>query len=367
MRGLYIHIPFCKKKCAYCDFISYAGKDDLIDRYVGAVCKEMSGYSGEKIDTVFIGGGTPSLLSEENIKRLMREVRRHFFVAEDAEITMEANPGTLSEKKLCAIKEAGINRLSIGVQSFHDAELEKIGRIHNAKTAEQTILSARAAGFSNINIDLMFSLPNAISASLADTLERAIALSPEHISAYSLILEEHTTLYDEYISGNLALPSDEEDRAAYQYICRRLGEAGYRQYEISNFSLPGFECRHNLKYWDCREYIGVGAAAHSYYKDERFYNTEVLEKYINGEYREGKAEKITIDEQIKEFMIMGLRKTEGVSKAEFKRRFGRDISEIFAEQTERFLKLGLLEDKNGGLRLSREGINVSNTILCEFV
>lgn len=367
MKGLYIHIPFCRKKCAYCDFVSYVGCEDFFDRYISAAEKEMSRYKGEKIDTVFVGGGTPSILTDSQLERLFGAIYKTFCVTDSAEITIESNPGTLSLQKLLKMRDLGINRLSIGVQSFDDGELAAIGRIHDAAAAFCAVEEAKKAGFSNINLDIMFSLPRQTRQSFAETLEKAIETGVRHISCYSLILEENTPLYKEYESGKFEPNDDETDRSIYEYACRRLQKAGYVQYEISNFCMPGYECRHNLKYWDCDEYIGIGAAAHSYYESKRYCNTTSLTKYISGEYREGGAEKITREESIKEFMIMGLRKTRGISKHEFAKRFGTDVMSVFANEIKKFVSAGLMEEKDGFIRLTFDGINVSNSILCEFV
>lgn len=367
MRGLYIHIPFCKKKCAYCDFVSYPGGEEYFEAYTDELCREMRRYKGEKIDTVFVGGGTPSLLPVKCMEKLINNVYKTFSVSRECEITLESNPGTMQKEKPAELRNLGINRLSIGVQSFNDDELKRIGRIHSAAEAEETIIAARGAGFQNINIDIMFSLPGQTAGSLAETIEKTIMLLPEHVSCYSLILEEGTALYKEYAAGKLKPTGEEEDRRMYAYLCKKLNAAGYRQYEISNFAREGYECRHNLKYWDCTEYIGIGAAAHSYYGAERFYNTASIEKYLRGEYREGNAERITRTEAIKEFMIMGLRKTDGIEKAEFYRRFNEDIFTVFGDSLNKFLSGGFMEETREKIRFTPAGVNVSNTLLCEFV
>ena len=367
MKGLYIHIPFCLKKCKYCDFTSFVGMEAFFESYVQELTKEMRQYKGDKIDSIFIGGGTPSILNAGQLKIITDYIYNNFDVAADAEFTLESNPGTLTDEKLRMFREAGINRLSIGVQSFNDLELIKIGRIHTAKEAAEAILAARKNGFSNINIDLMFSLPGQTRESLIKTLETALSLNPEHISCYSLILEEDTPLYDEVKKGVLYLPEEEEDRELYTLACEILSNHGYQQYEISNFSKKGYECRHNLKYWDCEEYIGVGIAAHSYYKEERYFNTDSFEKYMKGEYTEEKTGKLSEEDKIKEFIIMGLRKTEGISREEFFKRFKKDFSKLYETEINKFKKLKLLEEKDGFIRLTFEGINLSNSVLCEFV
>lgn len=367
MRGLYIHIPFCMKKCKYCDFTSFVGCEKHFGSYVDALKKEMEKYSGEKIDSIFIGGGTPSILTEENLENLIESIYKIFLVEKNAEFTIESNPKTLTLEKLKLLKRRGVNRLSIGVQSFIDEELKKIGRVHTKKDAADAVMLAKTAGFSNINIDLMFSIPGQTADSLKKSIDEAIALNPEHISAYSLILEEGTPLFSEVERGEVILPEEEVDRKNYRYLIEKLKSVGYRQYEISNFSKPGYECRHNLKYWDCDEYIGIGVAAHSYYRDRRFFNTKDLEKYLKGAYQEDISETLTLDDKISEFIIMGFRKTEGISKKRFFEKFGVNFYEKFKNPLDKFIKLNLIEEKGDFYRLTFEGINLSNTVLCEFI
>ena len=367
MRGLYVHIPFCLKKCKYCDFTSYVGCEKHFADYIKCLKNEMRGYKGEKIDTVFLGGGTPSILSAQLLEDMIKEIFATFSVTPEAEFTIESNPKTLTFEKLKLLRELGVNRLSIGVQSFIDDELKKIGRIHTSKDAEEAITQAKKAGFSNINLDLMFSIPEQTKESFQKSIDTAMALNPEHISAYSLILEEGTPLYFEVENGEVFLPDEECDRANYRYVCDKLKANGYIQYEISNFSKVGYECRHNLKYWDCDEYIGVGVSAHSYYNGKRFFNTDNLEKYLNGEYREDLGEILTVDDKISEYVIMGFRKTEGINKFEFLNRFGVDFYERFKNPLDKFLNLNLIEERGEFFRLTFEGINLSNSVLCEFL
>ncbi len=367
MRGLYIHIPFCLKKCKYCDFTSFVGCEKHFDSYIECIKKEMKGYRGEKIDTVFIGGGTPSILSEELLEDLIKSVYNTFDVAENVEFTIESNPKTLTFEKLELLRELGVNRLSIGVQSFIDDELKKIGRVHTKNDAKDAVELAKKAGFSNINIDLMFSIPDQSLDSFKESIERAISLNPEHISAYSLILEEGTPLFYEVEKGSVTLPTEDCDRENYKYLCDKLKSEGYMQYEISNFSKPGYRCRHNLKYWDTDEYIGIGVSAHSYYMGKRFFNTDSLENYLKGEYRKEMGETLTLDDRISEFVIMGFRKTEGINKRVFFEKFGVDFYEKFKKPIDKFLTLNLIEKKGENFCLTFEGINLSNTVLCEFV
>lgn len=365
MKGIYIHIPFCRKKCKYCDFVSYAGREDMADVYIEALAREAREYTGEKADTIFIGGGTPSALTPKQIRTVTKICSDIFDMTDNCEFTIEANPGTLDDDKITAMLEGGINRISVGVQSFNNEELRSIGRIHDAETAYNTVLHLKKAGFSNINIDLMTALPYQNIASLKSTLETAVSLPVSHISAYSLIIEEGTPLEKEYSRGELILPDDHADREMYAYTIDFLRQNGFFQYEISNFAKKGSECRHNIKYWTAEEYIGLGAAAHSYIGDRRFYNVSELSEYIKGALRQ--ITLLTQRDKISEFMITGLRMTKGISAAEFKKRFGTDINNIFGGQLQKFTKLGLMKFHENSYRLTRRGIDVSNAVLCEFV
>lgn len=365
MNGIYIHIPFCKRKCAYCDFVSYAGQENYADAYIDALGNEMKEYAGEKADTIFIGGGTPSILTAGQIKRLSKMVFDNFDIAENYEFTVEANPGTLDDAKITAMLESGINRISVGVQSFNDDELKAIGRIHNAETAYKTILDLKKAGFSNINLDLMTALPNQTMASLKNTLKTAVSLPVTHISAYSLIIEDGTPLEKAYSEGRLTLPDEETDREMYSYVIDYLARYGFNQYEISNFAKDSCECRHNIKYWTFAPYIGLGVAAHSFNGNERFYNTSDLHDYIKG----AEKEVITLSKKnkISEFIITGLRMNAGLNTEKFKSFFDEDIEDIFGVELIKFMSLGLMQKNDDRYSLTRKGIDVSNSVLCEFV
>ncbi len=365
MIGLYIHIPFCIKKCKYCDFTSYVGCEDKFDAYLNAIFNEMKEYSGESANTVFIGGGTPSILSPKQITELMNNIHKNFNLSPDCEISMEANPGTLNTDKMHAMYDGGINRVSVGVQSFNDTELELVGRIHNAKTAYNNIWQLSEMGFNNINLDVMSALPFQNIKNLSNTLKKAIELPITHISAYSLILEDGTPLKAEYENGKFTLPTDDEDRKMYAYTVGFLKENGFMRYEISNFAKEGYECRHNKKYWSCDEYIGIGASAHSYIGNKRFSNTNNLQEYINGAKRD--ITELTKNDKISEFMMMGLRTQKGVSEQEFKNRFGMEINNIFKNETEKFIKLGLMNYDGSYYSLSDRGFDISNSIMCEFI
>lgn len=366
MYGLYVHIPFCVKKCKYCDFVSFRGRDGYKDRYIDCLVDEIKQYKGAEVDSIFIGGGTPTVLSANLFKRMFSAIWETFNVKADAEITCEMNPGTADGKKLAAMRECGVNRLSIGVQSFDDGELAKIGRIHTAAMAEEAVRTARACGFENISIDLMSALPFQSKESFKKTLEKAVGVSPEHISCYSLILEEGTPLFEEYENGLISLPDEDTERDMYELACDYLEKCGYKQYEISNFAKSGRQSRHNIKYWQCREYIGAGLASHSYIDGVRSFNTSDLAAYLSGKYKADGGEPLSRGDKIEEFMIMGLRMTEGISRREFKSRFAVEADELFGKEIKKLTAGGFLEDDGKYIRLTRPGISVSNSVMCEF-
>lgn len=366
-KGLYIHIPFCIKKCKYCDFVSYVDKATLFDSYIDNLLTEAKEYENEQIDTIFIGGGTPSILSCEQLKRLFDGLYKTFNVSDNCEITIEANPATLDKEKLLVLNNCGVNRLSIGVQSFSDIELNAIGRIHNSQTAYNTIELLKEFSFNNFNIDIMLGLPNQTTKTLEDTLKTAISLNPSHISCYSLILEENTPLYDEYEKGIYPTISDEYDRELYTLAKDILKDNGYFQYEISNFSKPGYESRHNLKYWNCDEYIGLGVSAHSYLDGVRFYNTQDINEYLQNKFHNDEKTVLSTDDKISEYIIMRLRLSEGINEKEFYERFKIDFYENYKIILDKFIKAELVTYENNAYKLSEKGIDVSNSIMCEFV
>lgn len=366
MKGLYIHIPFCIKKCKYCDFNSFSACEKEKDTYLHALFSEMKRYKGESVDTVFIGGGTPTSLSAEQLERLLKNINENFLQDTFCEFTVEANPKTLDRKKLELMKKYGVNRISIGVQSFNDNELKKLGRIHTGKEAEETVKLAKEY-FENVSIDLMCAIPNQTKESFLENLKKAFSLKPQHISCYSLILEEGTPLFDEYEKGLLSLPDEDTEREIYDIACREMEKHGYNQYEISNFARENKESRHNLKYWTCEEYIGLGLSAHSYSGGIRFSNTDDFSSYIKGDFASGEREVLTKEDIMSEFMFLGLRKTHGISKTHFKNRFNEKIENIFGEQIVKFKKMGMIEEIGDNIRLSKKAISVSNQILCEFI
>ena len=367
LRGLYIHIPFCVQKCRYCDFVSFPGREAVFDDYISALSREAEEYRGQEIDTVFIGGGTPSVLMAKQLDRLFCMVNSTFKIKNGAEFSIEVNPGTVNAEKIAAIKNGGVNRVSIGVQSFNDAELQAIGRIHSAAEAKNAVLDFYNAGFLNISIDIMTSLPKQTKESLMGTLKIAVELPVKHISAYSLILEEGTPIYADYKNGVFTPLSEDADRDMFAAAVKYLHENGFSRYEISNFAKDGYESCHNKKYWECREYIGIGLAAHSYMDKKRFYNTSELNKYLRGEFHCGDVVCLTKADMISEFMMMGLRMTRGVSECEFYDRFGKDIMSVYHAQIERFINSGCMVYKDGHCFLTDRGMDVSNSVMCEFI
>ncbi|MGN0180987.1 MAG: radical SAM family heme chaperone HemW [Candidatus Ornithomonoglobus sp.] len=367
MKGLYIHIPFCVRKCEYCDFVSFPGQEGRFEEYIDALIAEMAEYRGAAVDTVFIGGGTPSVLPPQLIAKLCAAVRDNFNISKDYEWTAEANPGTLTDEKIQAMLDGGINRMSLGVQSFNDKELKAAGRIHTAQTAYDTALKLNNAGFCNISIDLMESLPYQTAESFKQSLETAVSLPIKHISVYSLIIEDGTPIKEKYDKGIYTMPDEDNDRELYHYTKSFLAEHGFNRYEISNYAMPGCESRHNLKYWSCDEYIGIGAAAASYVGGARYCNTRDLPEYIAGNYRSGEKEILTREDMMGELMMLGLRKAEGVSVSEFKRRFGCAVESIYGAELKKFISLGAMERAGDCYRLTERGLDVANTVMCEFL
>ena len=377
---LYLHIPFCVRKCNYCDFFSASGTEEEQEAYVSAMIQEIQSYqelSGEyEVQTIFLGGGTPSLLTPEQIEKIFTTIYHIFSVNENAEITMEMNPGTVAIEKLRAMKAAGVNRLSIGLQSAQNEELKMLGRIHTYEEFLETWRLTEQAGFKNRNIDLMSALPGQTMESYEDTLSKVLALEPEHISAYSLILEEGTVFYDWYEKGKLdrgawKLPSEEEEYAMGELTIQRLAEAGMHRYEISNYAKPGKECRHNLGYWDRVEYLGIGAGSSSLIKGERFDHIRdrkvYIEKIRNGESILIDREILSVESQMEEFMYLGLRKIEGVSRTDFQNYFGKNVDDVYGEILDKLEEEQLLEFSGDRIRLTHRGMDVSNCVLAEFL
>ncbi|MBN2058759.1 MAG: radical SAM family heme chaperone HemW [Candidatus Saganbacteria bacterium] len=399
--SLYIHIPFCKRKCNYCDFISYAGKENFIDRYVEALCQEIKSLTpcppspptgrqvpeGEgELRTVYFGGGTPTLLEPHHFDKIISSINSAFGI-QNLEFSVEANPGTADQAKLKALKELGINRLSIGVQSFNDENLKTLGRIHDAATARQFYEDARAAGFTNINLDLIFALPGQTVAQWKEDLWAAVALGPEHISAYNLQIEEGTPFYKWFsepaterrgsssaireetakpclpagrfirrFPSGIQLPSEDDELAMYEFTIETLWLSGYKHYEVSNFCRPGLECRHNLAYWQNRNYIGIGAAAHSHINGQRWANPSTIEDYLSTDYGLQATDAPGPDQR--ETIFMGLRLLDGLHHDNF-RGFEKEVNEL--------VRSGLLIKNGEKIKLTRKGLYLANEVFEQFV
>ena len=388
--GLYIHIPFCKKKCEYCDFKSYAGQEALIDEYIKWLNYEIElvGKSNQAdyengldklavVNTIYIGGGTPSFIEEKHIKEILDAIKKNYVfpinLEEKVEVTIEVNPGTVNEEKLKTYKASGINRLSIGLQETHNEILKNIGRIHTYQDFLETYQTARKVGFDNINVDLMLALPGQSIEDLSESVDRIIKLNPEHISVYSLIIEEGTPFYKKYMNNELKLPEDEIERKMYWLVKNKLEEAGYKHYEISNFAKPGYESKHNLACWNQGEYIGLGVSAHSYTNNLRYSNIDNIPNYIQN-LKSGKDylnlvvhEKQTKESKMKEFIMLGLRKIDGVYIQNFKEKFGENPIYLYRKEFEKLVQEELLEIDGDVIRLTNKGLDLANLVWEEFV
>ena len=384
--GLYIHIPFCKRKCEYCDFKSYAGKEELVDEYIKWLKYEVKEVGeGNRLDyennldklaivkTIYIGGGTPSLIDSKYINEILEVVKQNYTLENDLEITIEVNPGTVNQEKLEQYKKSEINRLSIGLQSTHDRLLKKLGRIHNYEEFLNTFELARKVGFENINVDLMLGLPEQSIEDLKESVEEIIKLNPEHISVYSLIVEEGTPFYKKLEENELDLPEEEIERKMYWTVKQELEKAGYIHYEISNFAKAGFESKHNLSCWNQEEYIGFGTSAHSYTNNVRYSNIDSMEEYIDNFKKESEAdnfvfhEKQNEDSKMKEFMMLGLRKKEGVSIKEFKNRFTLNPIFVYRKELEKLVTEELIEIDGDKIKLTNKGLDLANLVWEEFI
>lgn len=389
--SLYIHIPFCVRKCGYCDFLSAPADEKARDRYVQALLMEIERYQGtetadRKIKTLYIGGGTPSILSVDQLDCIMQKIKYTFNFCDDIEASMEMNPGTASKEKCRALYQMGINRLSIGLQSTNDMELKTLGRIHSYEDFINTYTWCREAGFQNINVDLMAALPYQIVESYTTGLRKIIRLAPEHISAYSLILEEGTPFYQKYNSGCYPLPDEEQERLMYRETEQILAQAGYERYEISNYAKKGYACRHNLVYWQGGDYLGLGLGSSSYMDGVRFHNTTDLNTYVNqGAYVEDREE-LSVQAKMEEFMFLGLRVMAGVSGTEFEKRFGKTMEDVYGDVLRKHEEEGLLqierkEDRKEAaaaepakgktniekVMLTTKGVDVSNYVFADFL
>lgn len=362
--GIYVHVPFCVSKCRYCDFNSYPNLWDYEDKYFDALTDEILYKSGTEkylAETVYIGGGTPSAACPQNIEKVTAALARRFSIAENCEITVECNPATIDLQGFRALRRAGINRISIGMQSADDEELQMLGRIHDFDACVQCISDAKEAGFDNISLDLMFGLPEQDIDSWRRSLKQAVSLQPTHISCYALKIEEGTP----FAKMDLNLADEDENRGMYDTAVSFLEQRGYARYEISNFARPGFESRHNLKYWQLDEYIGFGAGAHSFLDGKRFVNESDILAYINGAECEYTEEAKT--DLMSEFVFLGLRTARGIARAEFKHRFGIPIDKVYGALLEKNFNRGTLTENNGRIMFPPELFYVSNAILWEFL
>lgn len=367
--GIYIHIPYCKKKCYYCDFISFPNKEETIEQYIETIKLEIDNcnFTGFNIGTIYIGGGTPSILDSKYIVEIIQKVKEKFIVSQNAEITIEVNPGTVTKEKLQDYRKAGVNRLSIGMQSTDNEILKKIGRIHTYEQFLETYNGAREVGFKNVNVDLMLALPEENEGSIAMQITELINLKPEHISCYSLILEDETKMKEMVDTGEVTLPTDEEERKMYWKVKELLEENGYEHYEISNFALPGYNSRHNTDCWNQKEYLGFGTAAHSYFNRIRFSNPNTIEEYIKN-YKDQKIEEEqTKEEEAKEYMMLGLRKIEGVSISKFERKFQINPLFYFRFEISKLVDDELIEIDLDNIKLTKKGLDLANLVWKEFV
>lgn len=395
---IYVHIPFCAKKCAYCDFLSFPGNMRMRREYTDKLLEEIliqSSFVREyQVDTIFLGGGTPSVLDVSDITAIMGALKEHYDIAPDAEITIEVNPGTVKMEGLVAYREAGINRVSMGLQSADDTELRYLGRIHTYDEFLKSFQRVRMAGFTNVNVDLISAIPGQTPESWRNTLKKTAMLKPEHISAYSLIVEEGTPFYDRY-GGHVEmesyemspeerrrlmalpdLPDEDTEREMYYMTRNCLAEQGYERYEISNYARPGFECRHNVGYWTGTGYLGLGLGASSYLEGCRFHNTSDFQSYVSAHFDDEAEfcqalrqdmEQLSVKSKMEEFMFLGLRLTRGVSAEGFITRFGQSIRNVYGGVIDKLEREGLLEHKNGYYHLTERGLDLSNYAMSLFL
>ena len=395
---IYVHIPFCAKKCAYCDFLSFPGNMRMRREYTDKLLEEIriqSSFVREyQVDTIFLGGGTPSVLDVTDITAIMGTLKEHYDIAPDAEITIEVNPGTVKMEGLVAYREAGINRVSMGLQSADDTELRYLGRIHTYDEFLKSFQRVRMAGFTNVNVDLISAIPGQTPESWRNTLKKTAMLKPEHISAYSLIVEEGTPFYDRY-GGHVEmesyemspeerrrlmalpdLPDEDTEREMYYMTRNCLAEQGYERYEISNYARPGFECRHNVGYWTGTGYLGLGLGASSYLEGCGFHNTSDFQSYVSAHLDDEAEfcqalrqdmEQLSVKSKMEEFMFLGLRLTRGVSVEGFITRFGQSIRNVYGGVIDKLEREGLLEHKNGYYRLTERGLDLSNYAMSLFL
>lgn len=373
--GIYVHIPFCESKCLYCDFNSSCESEEVIKNYIRALLKEIelygNKYSEYIVDTIFIGGGTPSSINYKYILMILERIKKSFCLDKDAEISIEGNPNSITEENTREYVKAGINRISIGAQSFDESELKELGRIHSSEDISLAVEFCRNSGLKNINIDLMMGIPKQSFESLEYSLQRAVSLNPTHISFYSLILEEGTPLYEMESGGvDLKLPGEDDERLMYKYLLKFLRERNYHQYEISNFSLEGYECRHNIKYWKSQDYLGLGLSAHGRVKDIRYSNTSDINEYIKSMdkniFPRDKEECLSTTDRINEYIFMGIRLNNGIDLVAISEEFSIDFLREYENEIEKNLNLNYLEFTDGYLRLTDLGRDFSNLVELDF-
>ena len=376
---LYVHIPFCEKKCLYCDFLSFSAEDDLHKAYVDKLIEEIrvqaKNYSDYQISSIFIGGGTPSVIKAVYISNIMSAIYEAFIVESLAEVTIECNPGTVDIDKLLVYKQSGINRISVGLQSSVDKELQHLGRVHNYADFLYSYEKIRESGYKNVNIDLMSALPWQTLDSWKSTLKKVVMLKPEHISAYSLIIEEGTEFSKIYGSpeGRKFLPTEEVERDMYHSTIDILKNYGYERYEISNYAKPGYESKHNIGYWTGEEYLGFGIGASSYVYGRRFHVEKDIKKYLDINMKRDimplyqNIHELSTKEKMEEFMFLGLRLTKGVLVTDFYDRFGMELIDVFEKPIQKNISLGLLKYENLYLRLTDKGLDLSNRVMGDFL
>lgn len=372
--SLYIHIPFCISKCAYCDFLSFPSDEKTKQAYIDSLCFELQAYSvvqKKGIGTIFVGGGTPTSLTGKQLKQIFDTVYEYFYIMNDCEITIEVNPKTLDDEKVKFLKEGPVNRVSIGLQSTFNHHLKTLSRIHSYEDFLDTYKKVKEAGINNINIDLMFGLPNQTFEEWVETLETIVQLEPTHISAYGLIIEEHTSFYQLYHDGELQLPDEEEERRMYYFTESYLRKNGIFQYEISNYSRIGYECRHNLSYWTDVNYIGVGLGASSYILGSRYVNTDDLDLYIkeasNIQHIRKLISEPSRNRRLEESIFLGLRLTKGVNLLWLNKTFNNPLENVFKKPYKKYIKSKCLYVEDGRLKLTPRGLDISNQVFSEFL
>ena len=374
--GLYINFPFCTKKCTYCDFHSFEGIQEYMPLYIDALDKEISSLSqmliNYKIKTIFMGGGTPTILHEDILKKILETCHDKLNISKEAEVTIESNPSTLSQRKLSMLRSAGINRLRIGFQARQEKHLKTLGRQHTAQDFISAVEWARAEGFENINADILFSLPGQSNKDLSETIIMAIESSITHLSLYSLKIEEKTPLYEAMLRGEFILPEDDEDRKMLHEARDQLSKNGFVRYEISNYARFGMECAHNLLYWQNNEYIGCGSSAHSYFDNTRYANHSDVKEYIRsinkiGERSRVFVEKVDKQEERFETLMLGLRLIKGIDKESFKIRFGNELNFYYKDKIKLLKEQGLLEESNTKLYCTQKGLDLQNYVVLNFM